>query len=144
MNKKVLATTIIICLFVAGISFYAGLSYAKGKSVKNGQVNFTDNRSTGQVGAGRMMGQGKGNGSSINREILSKDDKSITIKLNDGGSRIAFFTASTIISKTTEGTKDDLENGKQVMVFGSANSDGSINMQNVQLRNSLAPQDIKK
>ncbi|MDD3284746.1 MAG: hypothetical protein PHZ07_04085 [Patescibacteria group bacterium] len=141
MNKKILLIILVI-LIVGGGAFYAGLSYGKTKVVKNIPMNFDNNRMGSQIGNTKRTGQG--NGSAINGEILSKDDKSITMKLNDGGSKIGFFTASTTISKSTEGIKDDLVSGKQVMVFGSANSDGSINIQSIQLRDALPVQDIKK
>jgi len=65
--------------------------------------------------------------------VISKDEKSLTIKLPDGSSKIVFFSDSTEISKTTEGTIDDIEIGKQIMVSGDQNSDGSITAKTIQL-----------
>lgn len=66
-------------------------------------------------------------------EIIAKDDESITVKLQDGGSKIIFISDETSISKTEESTADSLIENAQVLVFGSQNSDGSITANNIQL-----------
>ncbi len=81
------------------------------------------------------------NGSQTNRlggrpvvgEIISKDDKSITVKMADGSTKIVILSDSTTYSKTDTGSRDDLNVGTQVGVFGTDNSDGSVSAQNVQL-----------
>lgn len=65
--------------------------------------------------------------------FISSDDKSITVKLQDGSSKIVLLTDTTSISKSTEGSKSDLKTGEKVAVFGTENSDGSVTAQNVQL-----------
>ena len=53
--------------------------------------------------------------------------------MTDGSSKIVFFSDSTEISKTTEGAVDDIEIGKQIMVSGDQNSDGSYTAKTIQL-----------
>ena len=53
--------------------------------------------------------------------------------MQDGGSKIVFFSNSTEISKMTDGLIDDIEIGKQVMVGGDQNSDGSYTAETIQL-----------
>ena len=48
-------------------------------------------------------------------------------------SKIVFFSDSTQISKTTEGSVSDIETGKQIMVSGEQNSDGSYTAKTIQL-----------
>ncbi len=136
MGKKNLIIAI-ICLLVVGASFYAGMSYERGRIIsKNGMPDFGSSKMGDQTNLTRRMGQGSG-ANAINGEILSRDDKSITVKLRDGGSKIVFLVASTTISKSTEGIKDDLEAGKSVVIFGSTNTDGSVNAQSIQLRDGF-------
>ena len=84
---------------------------------------FRGGRTGGQAGGGFASG-----------EIISKDDKSVTIKLRDGGSKIIFLTDSAEIAKFTSGTIEDLEIGKTVAVNGKTNADGSITADSIQIR----------
>ncbi len=95
-----------------------------------GNQNFSG--AMGQNGARFARG-----GNAVSGEILTKDDKSITIKLRDGGSRIAFMGQTTQILKSSAGTFADISVGAQVSVVGTQNSDGSMIAQSVQLRPSL-------
>lgn len=67
-------------------------------------------------------------------EIISKDEKSVTVKLRDGGSKIVFYYDGTKIDKFVSGNAADLEVGKNVVVSGTTNFDGSVTAQSVQVR----------
>lgn len=92
----------------------------------------------GNIPAGQRQGAtGNSRGASggmATGEIIAKDEKSITIKLGDGGSKIVFYSTSTRVKKTIDGAATDLEIGKQVVISGSANQDGSITAQTIQMR----------
>ena len=70
-------------------------------------------------------------------DVLSKDDKSITVKLCDGGSKIVFYISSTIVRQTTEVIINDIKEGTPIIVQGQANPDGSVTAQSIQLRSEL-------
>lgn len=125
MNKKTLIVGAIVIIAALAGSFYGGMSYGKNSI----QQNFMKN---GQIPRGGGF-QNK-NGNLTAGEIILKDDKSITLKLRDGGSKIIFYSSTSEIGKFTDGTIEDLEIGKNVTVNGKANSDGSITAQSIQIK----------
>lgn len=127
--KKYLPILIAI-LVTGGIAFYGGSQYGKNQSLAaapgTGRGNFQ----------GRQRGAG-GAGGFIGGQIISKDDKSITVQGMDGSSKIIFFSDTTKIMKAVDGTLADLAQGKQVTINGTANPDGSISAQMIQLRTGM-------
>lgn len=124
-------TKIIIgALIIIAIVFYGGYKYGQSKSAVSpfGQSNF--------AGGGLARRSGSGGGGSLTRgEIIKKDAESLTVALpNNNGSKIVFYSTSTEVQKMTAGSPADLVVGKTVMVTGSANSDGSVTANSVQLR----------
>lgn len=135
-TKKILPILIVAVLVMVGAAFYGGMLYGKSQRTNANFANLTADQRTARMQAGGFAGRGGANvnGGLASGEVLSKDDKSITIKLRDGGSKIVFLGSSTETMKTVVGTAADLTVGQQVVVTGTDNSDGSINAQNVQIR----------
>jgi hypothetical protein len=125
-NTKIVGAVIIV--IVLGLSFYSGMRYG-GNNVAAAAAargaNF-QNRGVGGVRGGA------GGGTAGN--IISKDATSVTVGLRDGGSKIVFFSPSTSILTSASGTPADLIAGKQVVVQGAANKDGSVSATNIQVR----------
>ncbi|MEK7598985.1 MAG: hypothetical protein AAB474_00835 [Patescibacteria group bacterium] len=156
MNKLiaiVIATTVV----VGGGAFFGGMKYTESKSprrLSQGDFQNLQNlspeerqqrlRELGANAAGGFRGGPGGGGmragSFTAGEIISKDDKSVTIKLQDGGSKIVFLSDSTEITKSAQGFLNDLEVGKNISVNGTANSDGSVTAQSIQLRPQIQNQ----
>jgi len=141
------AIPLIMIAIVAALllSFYGGLKYADSKNATNATVSGGQNlrNLTPEERAQRMQTMGSGNGrvrfgggagGATNGEIISKDDKSLSLKLTDGGSKIIFFSTSTEIMKSTPGAVDDLKNGTKIFVSGEANQDGSVTAKTIQMR----------
>jgi len=121
-STKVILTIAILLISFAGGGFYAGMKYQESKRPQGPFGNFQ----------ARQFSQRQGT-RPINGEIISFDDKSITVKLADNSSKIILLTESTIINKSSEASREDLKKGEKVVAFGTENSDGSITAQNIQL-----------
>jgi hypothetical protein len=121
------------------IAFWGGMKYGQSHSQNNFNQNGWQNPMQ-QAGSGARQGmrQGSNGDGLVNGEIISKDDKSITVKSENGGSKIIFLGSDTKINKMAEAAATDLEVGKTVMASGQANSDGSITAQSIQLRAEFA------
>ena len=134
MNKSIVII-IAVTLIVGAGAFYGGMKYAGNKATASRPQKAP--QFSGKAGAGFSGGTGagqRGGGGFTAGEIITKDDKSVIVKLQDGGSKIVFLSDSTKITKSTDGALSDLEVGKNVSVNGTANSDGSITAQTIQLR----------
>lgn len=139
-NTKNIMIVITCIIAVGGGSFYGGIKYQKLKSHQNsfvvqdegGMKRFNVNRPFQGIPNG--VARGQNGGGFVNGEIVSKDDSSITVKSQDGSSKIIYFSSSTTVGRTTNGSASDLAAGEQIIVNGKANSDGSIVAQNIQIR----------
>jgi len=139
--KKIIYVVVVIVVLIGGGAFYGGMKYAQGQGGRGNLANLTleqrqqltANGGTGFTG-GISQGRGGMMGGLITGEIISKDDKSITIKMRDGGSKIIFYSNSTGVEKFITGTASDLEEGKNVSINGTTNQDGSVTAQSIQLR----------
>ncbi|MFH1226199.1 MAG: hypothetical protein V1684_02870 [bacterium] len=142
--KKQIITMIVIVIVIGAGAFYGGMQYGKSKTSANGPADFgnltPEQRQARVQQFGGANGDRNRNGSGFTSgEIIAKDDKSITVKLPDGGSKIIFLADKTEISKFASGALSDLEIGKNVSINGTANSDGSITAQTIQLRPAMPP-----
>ena len=149
MNKKALVIAIVALLIGGGGGFFGGMKYAQMQpsSVRAGFAQFQNltpeqRQQMLQNGGGTVVRRGGSGANFVTGEILSKDDTSITVKLPDGGSKIVLFSDSTNIAKTDNGSSGDLTVGETVAASGTANSDGSITAQSIQIRpaGQTAPQ----
>lgn len=117
---------IILAVAIGAGAFFAGMKYERQRSPA----------SRGQFG-NHVPGMGTSRGQDgfkpVNGEIIAVDDKSLTVKLQDGSSKIIILTDTTAVNKSVEGSRDDLKTGEKIGVFGTENSDGSVTAQSIQL-----------
>ncbi len=145
MPTKYILPLVIAFLAVGGCSFYGGMQYAKSSGDARGGARFQAGAAGGnpqfQGGAFKTGAGGQGQvrimGGGTIGEVISKDDKSLTVKLMDGGSKIVFYSASTTVGKMSDGTLDDLSAGTNVSVMGTPNQDGSLTASQIQIRPAL-------
>ncbi|TSA44913.1 hypothetical protein D4R51_02880 [bacterium] len=123
---------VITALVIGGICFYAGTRIGSNSNKSASQFPGSFQKGSGMVRTGNPQSGGFTGGS-----VIAKDDKSITVSLRDGSSKIIFVSSSTEIMKSAQGSLGDLSIGEQVTVTGTQNSDGSITAQSVQVRPAL-------
>ena len=139
MDKKtMIALAVVAIVLIAGASFFAGTKFGgrnlKGDFASRSGMNPTTRQQMMQKdGTGKMQGQG-GRLNFIDGELVSRDNKNLTMKLADGGSKIILISDSTTVSKTTAGSIDELAPGCKLMINGDTNSDGSITAKTIQLK----------
>ena len=151
MKKQSIIFSALVVLVLVGGAFYGGMRYDRVKNpLPSGgfasMANLSQKERQARMqqfgananGVARQRGAQVGNGGFTNGEIIAKDDKSITLKLRDGGSKIIFFSGETKVTKSVDGTVGDVQMGANVMISGSANQDGSITAQTIQLRTDLS------
>ncbi len=147
--KKHFPIIIIIMVVIAAGAFYGGMVYGKSKNSasQNAFGNFR-NMTAGErqqlMQSGGFAGRGTNGGGNAqgavnftSGDIISKDDKSITVKLRDGGSKIIFYSDSTQVMKLASSTAANLQIGETVSANGTANSDGSLTASSIQVRPNL-------
>lgn len=137
MKKQNTLFLILGFVIIAGGAFFGGMKYQESKQ-SNFQSRFANNGFEARNGnsQGQMMSGGNRNLNGfrpVNGEIISADDKSITIKLTDGSSRIVFFSDKTTVNRSTQAAVSDLKTGEKVMVMGQQEADGSIVAQTISL-----------
>ncbi len=122
-NPKLITILAVLLVLAGGGGFYAGMKYQESKRPRARFGNF---QGAGQFQRGQQFRP-------VNGEIISTDDQSITVKLQDGSSKIVLLTDTTTISKSADAEETDLKVGEKVAAFGTENSDGSLTGQNIQL-----------
>src|SRR4030043_1965067 len=111
-------TVIIIAIISLALGFGGGYlfkNYQVGKMRPNFGSQLPDRQRNGQ-------GPQTGFGGMVMGEIISQDENSITVKIQDGSTKIVILGDSTTYSKTQSIEKTELSTGNQVRVFGSTNS----------------------
>lgn len=149
MKANNIIAIIVLLLVVSGAAFFGGTKYQQRKTVSQFSQRMGLNDGSGQ-GMGRNTGNNITSGDvAKNRgqtpgfrqtvgEIISVDDKSITVKLADGSSKIVLFSDSTTINKAIEASKSDLKVGTNVAVNGNTNTDGSVTSNNIEINPHVA------
>ena len=148
MKTNQIISVIALVIIASLASFYTGIKYQQKKSptlTNNQQPGFGNGQGLGQ-GAGRANSDGsvaKNRGQTPGfrqtvGEITAIDDKSITVKLTDGSSKIILLSDSTTISQSTTAAKTDLKVGTKIMVNGDTNTDGSVTSRNIEINPAFA------
>lgn len=120
--------TVVVAVIVAVVFFFVGKAIGQNGSnaTQAGGRNVTS--STRGFG-GRGMGGGFAAG-----QVVSVDGNSLTVQLPNGNSEVVFYSSSTQVIKPQPAPLSALTPGTMVLVGGSANPDGSVTAQTIQIR----------
>ena len=133
-TKNVITGGVVAVAVIVGVSFLGGVQYGKS------QIPTGARGGAGQYsGVATRGARGGMNGGLISGSVVSSDAQSITVSIPAGGSKIIYLSDSTQIMKSTEGGKTDLQTGTNIIVTGTANPDGSVIAQSIQIRPAGAP-----
>ena len=148
LPNNLIISVVVTLIIAGGVGFFAGTKYQQSKTVTSTRSPFAANFGHGSRNNRTEGAQTQPNSGTINNgtnrtnnmgfrpvlgEIINSDDKSITIKMTDGSSKIILISDSTNINKAETASKTDLTVGTTVSIFGQTNSDGSVTAQNIQL-----------
>ena len=144
-----LHTLILVAVIAVAGGFFGGKKFSKLKSAGSGDHFTGDFRNPSPEersnfrqrsgGGGRFGGAGRSGGfrgaeGFTGGEVVSVDEGSITVKTQDGSTKLILFTDKTEMSKQAEATFEDLVEGTNVMVGGESNDDGSMTANFLQIR----------
>ena len=136
-SKTIVAGVAVVV--AAGAGFLGGMQYQKTKVVANFRGNFAQGQMNGINGQTRATGTRTGSGMQqgmrgmIVGEVTAKDDKSLTVKLTDGSSKIVVLSGSTTYALSSEASLDKIAIGSKISAFGTSNSDGSTTATSIEI-----------
>ncbi len=129
MNKNIVIVSL-IAVAAAGGAFFAGMQFGQNSAAQKRAQFGQDfiNQKNMMPGAG-----GRNMGGMVSGEILAIDAESLTVKTQNGSSKIVFFSPSVKLSKSVDAAASDLAVGGRIMASGTANNDGSIMAKTIQI-----------
>lgn len=125
-NNKNTIAIIIVALICLGAGFFGGMKYQDNRRSGNMPGNMQQGVPPNERGSANGKNGAVGNNQPVGGEITSIDDGSITIKTQDGGSKIVTLSSSTAIKIASSGSVSDLTKGDIVVVNGTTNSDDTV------------------
>lgn len=141
MDKKIILIMLVIAVICGGVGYKVGDKMSQVKRIaqfagmrqQGGQGSgqgLRDGSGQGKMGGGMMQGQGRRH---TEGEILSVDDKGVTVKLADGSSKIVLFSDKTTYALSTTAEKSKVVVGQKVDIVGDPNTDGSVSASEVRI-----------
>lgn len=139
----------VVSLLVVGVAlFFVGFMVGKKTSLSGpgGLANLSSADLAGlpagrQARFAQLGGQGGVRGGNVGGltagQVIVKDATSVTVKMRDGSSKIVLTSGSTQVLKSDSGTLSDVVVGQEVTITGSANPDGSLTAQSIQIRPAI-------
>src|SRR5579862_9266254 len=114
-KNNIIIISVILIIVAAGLGFFGGMQYQKMQ-----RPSFAGGGFGGGAGAGgRRFGGGQGGAgfAPVRGQILSIDNGTLTIKEQDGTSKIVVVSGSTSFVQSQSASQSDLKTGDTVMVI---------------------------
>jgi hypothetical protein len=122
--------SIVLIILAAGGGFFGGMMFQKNQAPSLGAAAGRGNF------AGRFGGQAGQNAAAfrpVRGQVLDMSTNSLTVKMSDGSTKIVVLSSSTAFMQSTKAALSDVKTGDTVNVVGTANSDGSVTAQDIQI-----------
>jgi len=145
-NKQthIISMAILIVAVAIG-SFFGGTKYQQNKLISNfrqqmvGGNNLPQGMGRNAINNDSIKNRGQASGFRQNYgDIINIDEKTLTLKMADGSSKIVLLSDTTKINQSITAAKTDLVVGTKIMVNGETNSDGSITSRNIEINPAFA------
>lgn len=130
MAKAKIITTILVVAACGG-AFFGGMKYQESRRGSLAR------QFAGPAGQRMGTAVSRAGLRPVAGEIIGSDESSITIKLQDGSSKIVLVPETAEINQATAAGRSALKVGEQVSAIGQENSDGSVTAQSIQLNQSF-------
>lgn len=141
-SQNIVIACAVTAIVTGGAGFWGGTRYS-GERRTMMRVQNTEGRPYGnrvtQGGPSAPMGQRSTAG-----EVTAKDDKSITVKMNDGSSRMIILSDKTTYRTSEESSLDVITVGTKVAVFGESSNDGSMTAASIEINPQMMSQTFKQ
>jgi len=138
--KSVKRGTMIVVLVIAAVVFFGagfGVSHYY-FGAKTSGAGYQPGMGQGGFG-GRMRGGPGGASASgfVSGQVIKKDTGTLSVQSRDNSMKLILVSSSTVVTKMAQGSLNDVAQGTEVMVSGTANADGSVTAQTVQIRPAM-------
>lgn len=121
---------LVIAIALGGTGFFIG----KGMAAPSAP-SFQPGGFQAKQGSGQMAGGIKRSAVNlVSGEIIKLDEESITIKAGGNGSKVAYISENTVVSRLATSSVDILQLGQQVTISGQEDSSGIISASSIQVR----------
>lgn len=117
---------VVLIVVALGGGFFAGIQYQKSQRANLAGGTFQNGQMMRRFGTTQNVRPVRG-------QVISMDNNSMTIKLQNGNSDIVILAPSTLFVKSATAAATDMKNGDTVMIIGTQNSDGSVTASDVQI-----------
>jgi flagellar basal body-associated protein FliL len=127
-TNLIIIIAVILVIVAAGGGFFGGMMYQKNQAPVLGAA--------GRGNFAARFGQGGQNAAAfrpVRGQVLSMSDTTLTVKMSDGSTKIVVLSSSTAFMQSTKAALTNVKTGDTVNVVGTANSDGSVTAQDVQI-----------